>query len=248
MKLFCTILSMLLLTFAAPKAEALTVYDPTNHSENLATKLQLIKSYEKQLEQIQHELANLAKLDDMQLSASLSKLQELIGTINTIREETNAVCTDYRTAMQELDELRPDYRSWNGVAGEEYARQVDRLREAWERSVEQALLTQGIVSPDEIKKTGDAVARILQASQNAEGAVGVTQAANQMLALQIEQLTKMQAIMADSMRTQDLFFQRQIDAEKAAEKRKEEFMRDQTDYSESMIRETHQKAGEYYDE
>lgn len=246
MKFLCYVLALLLL--CVPKAEALTVYDPTNHTENLATKLQLIKSYEKQLEQIQHELANLTKLDGSELAASLSQLQEIVSTINEVREQTNAICTDFKTAMQELDQLRPDYETWNGVGAEEYAKQVDRLREAWETSVEQALKTQGIISPQETRKTGDSIARILNASQNAEGAVGVAQAANQMLALQIEQLVKMQAVMADSMRTQSLYYQKQIDAEKAANKRQKEFLRDQEIYEESAIHETGQKAGEYHDE
>lgn len=61
------------------------VYDPTNHSETLETKLQMIK----QAEQLRHELANLAKLNPGEASASIAKIQELMSTMNTIRNERN---------------------------------------------------------------------------------------------------------------------------------------------------------------
>lgn len=48
--------------------------------------------------------------------------------------------------------------------------------------------------------------------------MGAIQAANQMSALQIKELIKMQTIMADSIKTQNLYIQKQIDAEKAFKK------------------------------
>lgn len=56
------------------------------------------------------------------------------------------------------------------------------------------------------------------------------QAANQIAALQIQELQKMQAIMADSMRTQNLYYQKKIDAEMQAKKISEDFWEDAKKY------------------
>lgn len=198
------------------------VYDPTNHAENVVTKLQMIEQVRQQAEQIKHELANLAKLSPNEVSTSVNEIQSLISEMNTIRNQTNAIGTDFRTVMEQFDELRPDYADWNGVSAEDYAKQADKVRTAWEASVEQSMKSQGIASPDEQQKTADSLSRLLNASQNAEGAMGALQAANQISSLQILELQKMQAIMADSMRTQNMYFQKEIDAEKRAKKIKED--------------------------
>lgn len=221
------------------------VYDPTNHSETLETKLQMIKQVQQQAEQLRHELANLAKLNPGEASASIAKIQELMSTMNTIRNETNAIGTSYKELMQEFDKLRPDYSVWNGVSAEEYAKQTDKIRAAWEAAVEQSMKSQGIASPQEQQKTADHLSRLIDASQNAEGAMGALQAANQIAALQIQELQKMQAIMADSMRTQNLYYQKKIDAEMQAKKISEDFMRGVEKSKESKFTEGNSKIANY---
>lgn len=70
--------SLLILAFAgtmtlSQSAFALTVYDPTNHTENLATKLNTVEMLQKQALQIQHELSNLAKLDPAMSNETTAK-------------------------------------------------------------------------------------------------------------------------------------------------------------------------------
>lgn len=243
-------LSIFLMVFAymiclIPKTtNAMVVYDPTNHEETLATKLQLIESYKKQLEQLQAQLKNLEKLDIGQNTQSVKEVQDLVKTLNEIRTATNAIGTDYKTAMDEFDKLNPDYATWNGAPASKYAEQIEKFNEALEKSIKQALQTEGIVSPEESQKTADSVQRILDSSQNAEGAMGAIQAANQMSALQIKELIKMQTIMADSIKTQNLYIQKQIDAEKQAKKRYEDFTVDSDKYKEGY--ETTNPNADYY--
>lgn len=215
-----------------------TVYDPTNYAANLETKIQMIKQVQQQAEQLQHELANLAKLSPSQADQSLDHIRELLSKMNALRNETNAIGTDYREMMEQFDELRPDYSTWNGVSAEEYANQTDKLRAAWERSVEQAMKSQGMASPTEQQKTAAHIERLVMASQNAQGAMGALQAANQIAALQIQELQKMQAIMADSMRTTNLYYQKKIDAEMQARKISEEFAESTKTYKNMKIRNT----------
>ena len=222
--------SLLILAFAgtmavAQSAFALTVYDPTNHTENLATKLQMIEQVKNSAQQLQNDIKNLQKLDPSELQLSLNYIQETIQDLNRLREQTDAIGTEYDQLMSEWDEANPDYEDWNGVDAEKYAEQTDKLRDKWSKALLQALTAQ----------SGDAMERLLNASQNADGAMGALQAANQLTGLMIAEQQKMQVIMADSMRSQNMYYQMIIDGEKQAKKINEEFVADSDKYEGAKI-------------
>ena len=232
--------SLLILTLAgaltmAQSAFALTVYDPTNHTENLATKLQMIEQVKNSAQQLQNDIKNLQKLDPSELQLSLNYIQETIQDLNRLREQTDAIGTEYDSLMAEWDEANPDYEEWNGIDGSRYAEQADKLRDKWSKALLQALTAQSIASPSEQLRTDDAMERLLNASQNADGAMGALQAANQMTALMITEQQKMQTIMADSMRSQNMYYQMIIDGEKQSKKINEEFNATSDKYDGSQI-------------
>ncbi|MDY3297058.1 hypothetical protein, partial [Selenomonas sp.] len=210
-----------------PTAQAMTVYDPSNHAENLASKLQLIKSYEKQLQQFEAQLQQLAKLDPAQLSTSVQEVQEIVSEMNDIRTSINAIGTDFRTAEAKFDETFADFTKWNGAPAQAYADQAARVNAAVDDGIKQSILSQGLASPEEMQKTANSLSTLLAASQNAEGIVGVTQAATQIAALQVRETQRMQAIIADSMKGQNLYLKKMTQTDEAAAKRAEEFF--QTD-------------------
>ena len=204
-------------------ASAMTVYDPSNHAENLASKLQLIKSYEKQLEQFDAQLKQLAKLDPSQLSSSIRQVQEMVTEMNKIRTSVNAIGTDFRTAMKEFDNTFTDYSKWNGATAEAYADQAERVNNTVEKGIKQSILSQGLASPEEMQKTTDSLSTLLEASQNADGIVGVTQAASQIAGLQVKEMQRLEAIVADSMKGQNLYLEKMIQSDKASAQVAEEF-------------------------
>lgn len=220
--------SLLILTLAgaltmAQSAFALTVYDPTNHTENIATKLQMIEQVKNSAQQLQNDIKNLQKLDPSELQLSLNYIRETIQDLNRLREQTDAIGTEYDSLMAEWDEANPDYEEWNGIDGSRYAEQADKLRDKWSKALLQALTAQSIASPSEQLKTDDAMERLLNASQNADGAMGALQAANQLTALMITEQQKMQTIMADSMRSQNMYYEQMIDAQNRARQQNERF-------------------------
>lgn len=202
-------------------AFALTVYDPTNHTENLATKLEAIKQTAHQAEMVQNELKMLAKLNPAYQDETLSEIRQSIKDINDIRNSIDAIGTDFSTMMESFDEISPDYEDWNGASAERYAKQMDKVRKAWDEAVNQSMLSEGAVSPDRQQNTTDAVANLVEAAQNAEGTTGAVQALAQLNAIQIAELQKMQAIAADAQRTQNMYFKRLIEAEEAGKRRTE---------------------------
>lgn len=224
---------------------AMTVYDPTNHTENLATKLNTIEMLEKQALQIQHEMANLAKLDPAMSNETTAKIRNNLNQLNEIRNSINAIGTDYEKLMTGFDDIFPDYEDWNGCSAEDYAKQVDKINDAWDDAIKQALGSASNASPDEQEKTTEQLESLLSASQNAEGAMGAIQASNQLAALTVAQLKKMETMMADSMRTQNMYYEKQINAEKAAAKRKEEFFANQEKYKDVQIEEKGSSLGHF---
>jgi P-type conjugative transfer protein TrbJ len=194
-------------------AFALTVYDPTNHTENLATKLQMIEQVKNSAQQLQNDIKNLQKLDPSNLDYNYNRISAVIRKMENIREQTNAIGTEFDGLMAEWDENNPDYEEWNGIDAEKYAEQTDKLRDKWGKTLLQALGMTGIASPSEQMETQEAMNRLLEASQNAEGAMGALQAANQMTALMINEQQKMQAIMAEATRSQSMYYQMLLDRE-----------------------------------
>ena len=212
----------LLITLAAlmmqQSAFALTVYDPSNHEENLAAKLEAIKQTAHQAEILQSELKNLAKLSPAYQDETLAEIRSCVKSMMEIRKSVNAIGTDFNSMMEGFEEISPDYEDWNGVSAEQYARQMDKVRKAWDNALKQSLLSQTEASPDKQANTAELVNKLVEASQNAEGTTGVLQALAQLNAVQISELQKMQAIAADAQRTQNMYQKRLLEAEKAGRK------------------------------
>lgn len=203
---------------------AYTVFDPKNYSENLAAKVQAIKQVEQQAQQLQNELANLKKLDPSNQAQTIQRIQDTISTMERLRKSTDAIGTDFNDLMKEWDAARPDYTTWNGASAEEYGDQIKAFRDIWDKALEQSMKSQTMASPTEQAKTAESLEQLLSASQNADGIVGVTQAMSQMIALQIAESQKMQSVMADSIRSQNIYQQRVIEGEKQAVQRNKDFM------------------------
>ena len=89
--------------------------------------------------------------------------------------------------------------------------------------IKQSILSQGLASPEEMQKTTDSLSALLEASQNADGIVGVTQAASQIAGLQVQEMQRMEAIMADSMKGQNLYLKKLMQSDEASAKLAEEF-------------------------
>lgn len=230
---------------AAPEAHAMVVYDPTNHTETLATKLQLMQSYQKQLEQFQVQLKQLSKLDSSNLSNSVRNIQNMVSEMNNIRSSIGAIGNDFRTAQAEFDDTFTDFSKWNGVAAKEYSNQAARINAAVEKGIKQSIVSQGLASPEEMQKTADSLSFLLEASQNADGVVGVTQAASQIAALQIKETQRLQAIMSDSMKGQNLYLEKVMKSDEKAAKIAAEFY--QTDWQDYVKDYSGDKAADFQD-
>lgn len=195
---------------------AYAVYDSRNYSANIESKLQMIQQVKNSAQQLQYDLKNLQKLDAANLERSYSRIASAIRTMEQIRAQTDAIGTDYTRLMSEYNEVNPDYADWSGTGAERYGKQTAKLRDKWSKALLQALGVTGIASPYEQQETAKSIEQLLYASQSADGAMGALQASNQLTAMMIAEQQKLQVLMADSMRSQNMYYQAMIDAENRA--------------------------------
>ncbi|MBQ9763689.1 MAG: hypothetical protein IJV92_04980, partial [Phascolarctobacterium sp.] len=189
------------------QAEALkSVYDSRNYSANIATKVQMIEQVKNSAQQLKYDLQNLQKLDPSNLERSYYRIANAIRTMEQIRAQTDAIGTDYTRLMNEYSEINPDYSTWSGIDSERYGKQTSKLRDKWSKALLQALGITGIASPYEQQETAKSIEQLLHVSQNAEGAMGALQASNQLTAMMIAEQQKLQVLMADSMRSQNMYY------------------------------------------
>lgn len=219
------------------QAEALkSVYDSRNYSANIATKVQMIEQVKNSAQQLKYDLMNLQKLDPSNLERSYYRIENAIRTMELIRAQTDAIGTDYTRLMTEYNDINPDYSTWSGVGAEGYAKQTNKLRDKWSKALLQALGVTGIASPNEQYETSQSVEQLLRASQNAQGTMGALQAANQLTALMIAEQQKLQVLMADSIRSQNMYYQSMIDAQNQAKMINAEFMKNSNKYDGAKIK------------
>ena len=219
------------------QAEALkSVYDSRNYSANIATKVQMIEQVKNSAQQLKYDLMNLKKLDASNLERSYYRIANAIRTMEQIRAQTDAIGTDYTKLLSEYNVINPDYTTWSGAGIDRYSKQTEKLRDKWSDALLQSLGITGIASPREQYDTTEAVQQLLNASQNADGAMGAIQAANQLTALMIAEQQKLQVLMADSIRSQNMYQQAMIDAQKQAAMINSEFMKNSNKYDGSKIK------------
>lgn len=222
-----------------------TVYDPKNHEENIAATAQMVKQVEQQAQQLKNEMANLEKINPKNMKATIDQIKGVVNTVNELRNSVQAIGTSYHDLMADFDALRPDYESWNGASALEYAKQVDKFRQVMERSIEQAMKSQGINAPEEQAKTTEVLDELVTASQNASGAMGALQTLNQIAGVTVSELQKMQVVMTDSLRTQNLYYQRKLDAEKQAKKISADFIASSKELTDVRFTEGNKQLGNY---
>jgi type IV secretion system protein TrbJ len=172
------------------------VYDPTNYAQNVLQAARALEQINHQIAQLQNEAQmlindarNLASLP----TSSLEALQQSVAETQALLGEAQKIAYD----VQAIDEaFATDYGAASTTASDQAL--IDGARDRWQTTVgglQDAMRVQaGVVGNIE---TGRAeMEELVGASQNATGALQATQAGNQILALQSQQIMDLTALMA----------------------------------------------------
>ena len=187
------------------------VYDPTNYAQNVLTAARTLQQVNQQITQLQNEATmlinqarNLASLPH----SSLQQLQQSVQRTQQLLRQAQGIAYD----VQRIDKA---FTSTYGNASMSASDQalVAQARERWQNTVgglQDAMRVQASVVGN-IDTNRAEMSALVGQSQGATGALQATQAGNQLLALQAQQLADLTAVVAANGRAQNL-----SEAERAA--------------------------------
>lgn len=200
------------------------VYDPTNYAQNVLTAARSLQQINNQIQQIQQQAASL--INEARNLASLP-----LSTVSTLQQQVQQTQQLLGQAQRIAYDVQDIQQAFNGrykgaaLTGD-HAQMVANANARWEDSVgafQDALQVQaGVVGNIEGART--TMDSLVSASQSATGALQATQAGNQLLALQSQQLADLTAAVAAQGRAQALQSARQAAEEAEGRERFRRFM------------------------
>ncbi|WP_300381207.1 P-type conjugative transfer protein TrbJ [Henriciella sp.] len=182
------------------------VYDPANHAQNVLQAVRALQEIENQVRQLANEIAMLENMArDLErlpgsiggdILARLRRLDDLMRAAEGIGYRVETIERDYDEAYPE------DY----GAAPPSRTVLVEQARARWQQSRaayrDSLAVTAEVVSS--ARADSDSLDRLIGESQSAAGNLQVTQAGNQIAALQTQQLMQMETMMAAHYRAEAL--------------------------------------------
>lgn len=152
------------------------------------------------LKQLEATLKNLDTMDPATAEATIASVQASLEQMTEMQNNMDGLIMDYANFQAAWDSQYHDFSDYGGMSGEEYAQNAQNLLSSLNQSVYNAMQAQGLVAQN--YDTASALQTLMQASQSAEGALSAAQVANQIAALQVQQLMQFQQIVAQSNRAQ----------------------------------------------
>ena len=197
--------------FVTPAAAQWVVYDPTNYVQNVLSAARALEQINNQIQSLQNEaqmlinqarnLASLPYSSLQQLQQSVQRTQALLGQAQRIAFDVQQIDQAFQSQYGNISLSTSDQRL------------VADARSRWQNTVgglQDALRVQaGVVGNIDTNRAE--MAALVRQSQGATGALQATQAGNQLLALQAQQLADLVAVVAANGRARAL-----VDAERAA--------------------------------
>ncbi|HMM71239.1 MAG TPA: P-type conjugative transfer protein TrbJ [Rhodocyclaceae bacterium] len=186
------------------------VYDPTNYAQNLLTAARTLEQINNQITSLQNEaqmLINQAKNLASLPYSSLQTLQQNVQRTQQLLAQAQNIAFD----VQNVDQMFHQKYGKVSLSATD-AQLVADARSRWQNTVgglQDAMRVQaGVVGNIDTNRAE--MSALVGQSQNATGALQATQAGNQLLALQSQQLSDLIALMSANGRSEAL-----IEAERA---------------------------------
>ena len=187
-----------------PASAQLVVFDPNNYAQNVLTAARELQQVNNQITSLQNEaqmLVNQARnLERLpysalqQLEQSVQRTRQLLGEAQHIAYDVRQIDQAFSTAYAPATSVQSD-RTLIGNAQERWRNAVAGLQDAMR-------LQAGIVGNIDTNRAQ--MSALVTASQSATGALQASQAGNQLLALQAQQLADLTAAVAAQGRAQAL--------------------------------------------
>ena len=225
---------------ALPAAAQMTVFDPSNYSQNLLTAARTMQQVNNQIVSLQNEaqmLINQARNLTSLPYSSLQQLQQSIGRTQQLLGQAQNIAYD----VQQID--RAFSTTYAPASASQSAQALIANAQArWQNSVaglQDALRVQATVVGN-IDTNRTEMSALVDASQGAVGALEAAQAGNQLLALQAQQLADLTAAIAAQGRAQSLEAAARVAAQDQAREQLRRFLAPNQGYQPSTVRMFHE--------
>lgn len=229
------IASLCLLSPGAPARAWRIVYDPTNHVQNVLQAARALEQINHQITSLQNEaqmlinegrnLANLPYSSLRQIQRSIARTQSLLGEAQGLAYDVGQIDQAFRSTYAPASASQPDQALF------------DQARERWQASVaglEDALKVQATVVGN-LDTNRTQMSALVSASQSAVGALQATQAGNQLLALQAQQLADLTATVSAQSRAENLEAAQRAAAQDQGREQLRRFLAPGAGYSSSSV-------------
>ena len=210
----------------APASAQWIVYDPTNYVQNVLTAARSLEQINNQITSLQNQATSLINqarnLASLPFS-SLQQLQQSVQRTQQLLQQAQRIAYD----VQNIDQaFRTNYGAGSASMSASNQQLIAQAKERWNNTVsglQDAMRVQaGVVGNIDTNRTQ--MSALVGQSQGATGALQATQAGNQLLALQSQQLADLTAAVAAQGRAQALQSARQAAEEAEGRERFRRFM------------------------
>ncbi|WP_029934478.1 P-type conjugative transfer protein TrbJ [Sphingomonas sp. UNC305MFCol5.2] len=212
-------------------AAQITVFDPTNYSQNLLTAARTLQQINNQIQSLQNEAAmlrnmerNLARTDFPDLAGLVSRMK----AVGALIQQAQGIAFRTGQVDQQFRQLFPDFDARVGASA--VAAQAKARLDTAMAGFRQTMKVQADVA-ENIEADAATLARLSEKSQNAVGGLQVAQATNQLLALAAKQQFQIQQLLAAQFRAEATDSARRAQAELDAHAATRKFLGSGTAYS-----------------
>jgi P-type conjugative transfer protein TrbJ len=225
---------------SAPVRAQMTVFDPSNYSQNVLTAARTLQQVNNGIQSLQNEamfLINQARnLASLPYSA-LGELQQSIGQTQQLLAQTQRIAYDVTSIDQAFTRTYPQ----SYTASTSSQRLLTDAQTRWQNSLagfQDAMRVQAGVIQN-LDRTRAEIGNLVSSSQSAEGALQAAQSGNQLVALQTNQLADLTAVMASIARAQSLESARAAASQAQAREQMERFLNYGSGYQAQTVRMFH---------
>lgn len=182
----------------------LAVFDPANYAQNILTAARALQQINNQIVSLQHQAQSLINEARNLASLPFSALTQLQQAVN----QTRSLIAQAQNIAYDVGQIDHAFQTLYGSIslGASDSSLINGAQTRWRNTVaglQDAMRTQATVLGN-VNTYQTQLGTIVSASQNATGALAATQAGNQLLALQAQQLSDLTALLASQARAQDL--------------------------------------------
>lgn len=222
-----------------PTSAQWIVFDPNNYAQNLLTAARALQQINNQITSLQNEaqmlvnqarnLASLPYSSLQQLQQSIQQTQQLLAQAQRIAYDVQEIDRAFSTTYAPASSSRSDQELMNNAQAR------------WQNSIaglQDAMRVQATVV-NNLETNRTQMSALVGASQGATGALQASQAGNQLLALQVQQLADLIAAVAAQGRAQSLEASQRASAQDQGREQLRRFLSPGQGYQSSSVRMFH---------